>query len=181
MPPLKTDRERLKRALIIFLCLLGAAFALLPFGSMFCEKGDSGEGVFFDFDPYAETARISHYPAFGPAGRLLEKFFISGEGFLIIERKEEAPCGSLDETKKSRGGQRGCGGGDLLNGRFKAYRYIEKTGYEEWTSLALSKSQLESVKSIESPLPAAPDFRYESCRYHFFGWAITLLRMLFRI
>ena len=175
------------------------SFFLCGCGSMLCTKGKTKQGIFFNFYPEFKTVNIGHYPTFAapepsalgllvggkkrapPADRdpYMKKMFVKKNGFLIIHQQRRFHCDNMEEVQKGLPVQ--CKGHKFVNDGFHIRQYTDKSGYKEWTSLALSESEMANVKNAHHAFVSLPDYHYENCRYKMFGGLVQWLQIIFSI
>ena len=185
------------RAIIARISLLiFYSFFLGGCGAMLCSKGKTKQGIFFNFYPEFKTVNIGTYPTFAapepsalgllvggkkrapPASRdpYMKKMFVKKNGFLIIHQQRSFHCDNMEEVQK--GLPVACQGHRFVNDGYQIRQYTKKSGYKEWNSLDLSKSQLTEVKNFHHIFAHSPDYHYENCRYKIFGGLIQWLQII---
>ena len=161
-------------------------FAFTSFcGSSFvCTKGDSRQGLVFDFgkDFGKPWVDIGAYPTFTKNASFVKKIIVDKDrGFLLVSSQKTVHCDNTEEMNKAaRAGNPyvPCKGHKLVE-NYTVRRYIEKKGYEEWSYVPLK--EWEQVQNLEHKFNKQPDYIYENCRYQFFGSLYRLIQTIKRI
>ena len=161
---------------------------LLPFclwgcGSTLCTKGDTKQGLFFDFGSEwgRDYVNIGRYPTFHSGASFVKKIIVDRwEGFLLVSSQNTVHCDNKEEMDRlaKQGKFIACKGHKIVE-NYTIHRYRDDKGYEEWSYV--SKSEWENIKSLHHVFSKKPDYFYENCRHHFFGGLIQLLRMIISI
>lgn len=178
--------ERLRppapRALALLLPLLGGC------GAMLCTKGETRQGVIFDF--WSMMGRgyldLSHYPTFhsgpdGGAAKLIVEgggLGEEGEGFLLVMPQGRVHCDNMDEL---RAGKRVRCKGHRVVDTHRVHRYTRERGYEEWATDAVPEEEWRKAAGVDHAFPQKPEFHYENCRYDSFAGVVQLFQTVVRI
>ena len=156
---------------------------------MLCSKGDTNQGLFFDFDlfpqPYVD---IGASPTMFEGGIHVKHIIVKEEGFLVVTwRQVVTQCTPEKENQEAfhtlvKPCKR------YLEGRvFKTVekyiirRYIEGKGYEEWKPGTIPKKEWKSITKLNHIFSKPPTYHYENCRWTIFGGWQMLRQIISRI
>ena len=143
---------------------------------MLCSKGDTNQGILFDYDPLFQTVDIGPYPTAHIRDSWVKKLIVREAGFLLVYGQKSVHCDNYEEMKKNY--HTPCEGHKLVE-NYTIIRYHDNTGYEEWSYAP--KEDWQNVENIEHVFEKKPDYHYENCRFQLFGGLIKLIQMIIRI
>ena len=152
------------------------SFNFIGCASFLCTKGDSNQGLYFDYDPVFKTVDIAAYPTFHLKDSWVKKLIVKEEGFLLVYGQNTVHCDNREEMRKNI--NLACKGHKIVE-NYTIIRYTDKTGYEEW-SYALKKDW-ESINSLGHIFLKKADYHYKNCRYQLFAGIKRLLQIIKRI
>ncbi len=155
---------------------IALCFPLLGCGSMLCSKGDTNQGVFFDFDPVLQSVDIGAYPTFHSKDSWVKKLIVKPEGFLLVSSQKTVHCDNHEEMKKNI--HLVCKGHKLVE-VYTIFRYIDKTGYQEWSYASLQ--EWENITDLYHKFSKKPQYHYQKCRYKFFGFLYQLWQIIKKV
>ena len=156
--------------LIFSVCFLGAC------GSTLCTKGDSKQGLRFDFDPVLKTVDIGAYPTFHKKASFVKKLIVTWDGFLLVSSQKTVHCDNKEEMKKTI--NLACEGHRLVD-NYTVRRYTDQRGYEEWPYMPEDK--WKNIKDLDHSFSTAPAYHYKNCRFAPFGALIMLLQIIKKV
>ena len=166
---------------LVFL-LLGVS--LLGCGSMLCTKGDTKQGLFFEFDSLLGKSYvdIGSEPTVVSGSSWVKKLIVKDEGFLLVTSQKSVHCDNVEEMNQAakRGKMVGCEGHRLVE-KYKICRYRDNSGYEEWGYDEISEKEWKSIESLNHSFSKKPDYHYENCRYHFLGKIYQIFQTINRV
>ena len=165
---------RQKKPLFLLLFL----FALPGCDSMLCTKGDSRQGLFFDFGSVLgrNYVNIGHYPTFHTGSDFVKKLIVKENGFLLISSQGTVYCDNRKEMRQ-QGPHVACKGHKIVN-VYTVRRYTDSGGYEEWGDDKIPEKEWRSARSLNHSFSAAPEYHYENCRYKIFGGLYQLIQII---
>ena len=161
--------------------LIVAFFCFLWSGSMLCTKGDTKQGLFFEFGSALDYdyVAIDSYPGFRAGDQYVKKLIVDNvDGFLLVYEQGAVHCDNNEEIKRNPTAR--CKGHKIVNS-YIMKRYTEKNGYEEWGKGKISEEDWKDVSNLYHTFSVQPDYHYENCRYHYFGALLMFLKMTSRI
>ena len=166
---------------LFFLFLVSSTLLVGCFGSTLCTKGDTKQGLFFDYGKiYGRSyVDIGAYPTFVPDASWVKKLIVEDNGFLAVTGQKTIVCEEPKKTPETTAKGSGYCKNRKQVERYTAYRYIEGRGYEEWPGI--SKNQWENIQTLEHQFSVSPEYFYENCRYRFFGRFFQLLEVMQKI
>ena len=144
-----------------------------------CTKGDTKQGVYFDF--WYGYVDISGLATSTANSSWVKKIFTSSESFLLASAQKTVHCDNFKEMKKAAKQKKpspGCKGHKIVE-NVTVYRYTEEKGYEEWPNLP--KSQWSKIKGIDHKFKTLPKYHYENCRFKIFGGISQLFETILKI
>ena len=170
---MKLGRTYLLYVILFFLPLAGC-------GSMLCTKGDSNQGLFFDFGsllghPYVE---IGGSPSFNLNESYVKKLFVDSRGFLLVSSYKTVHCDNREEMRKDISSS--CRGHRIIE-KYRVRRYRKQYGYEEWESNDIPEVEWKTITDIDDSFSKKPTYHYENCRYSLFGGFYQLIQAIRRI
>ena len=145
-------------------------------GSMLCSKGDSNQGLYFDYDSIFQTVDIGTYPTAHLKASWVKKLIVKEKGFLLVYGQKTVHCDNHEEMKKNV--QLPCEGHKLVENH-TIIRYTDDTGYEEWNYVP--EEDWKDIQSLNHVFQKKPNYHYENCRYQLFAGFIRLIQMIKRI
>lgn len=167
--------------LFIFIFL---AFSLLGCGTMLCTKGNTKQGLFFEFDSMLGKGYvdIGAEPTAVSGSSWVKKIIIEDEGFLLVTSQKSVHCDNVEQMNQAakQGQIVGCQGHRLVE-NYLIRRYIDDKGYEEWGNGKIPEKEWRNITDLRHSFSQKPDYHYENCRYHFLGGLYQLLQIIGRV
>ena len=167
-------RQKKPFYLILFLMALPGCDAIL------CTKGDSKQGLFFNFgsDFGRGYVNIGAYPTFHTGADFVKKLIVKENGFLLVSSQGTVHCDNREEMLK--GAQVACKGHKIVD-IYTVRRYTDSGGYEEWGDSKIPEKEWEAVASLNHSFSLPPDYHYKNCRLKIFGGLYQILQIIQRI
>ena len=145
---------------------------------MLCTKGNSNQGLFFDFDPWLKTVDIGAYPTYHAGASWVKKIIVKRNGFLTVSAQGTVHCDNAEEMKKNIYVH--CKGHKVVQ-RHTIRRYRDNKGYEEWETEAISKKEWSQIADLDHKFSKPPLYHYKNCRYKLFGGLYQIWQTIKRI
>lgn len=161
-------------------CLL--SFFLAGCGSMLCTKGDTKQGVLFNFSTIpGDHVDIGWHPTYVLRDDWVKKLIVDEfDGFFVVTAQSTFHCDSWDKIKIEDRNMSNCKGRRFVD-KHTVRRYLRKRGYEEWGSETMPKEEWQNVKNIHHSFSTKPDYFYENCRYHLLGGVYKFLQIIEKV
>ena len=173
----------LRILLRIFITAL-VLFPLFGCGAMLCTKGDTKQGLFFDFDSAwgKSYVDIGSEPTAVSGSSWVKNLIVDHDGFLLVTSQKSVHCDNVEEMNRlaKQGKSIGCKGHRLVE-RYLIRRYVDERGYEEWGYDKILKKEWQGIDSLRYSFSKKPDYHYENCRWHFLGGLYKLFQVMDRI
>ena len=160
---------------------------VLPFlgcGSMLCTKGDTKQGLFFEFDSMLgkNYVDIGAEPTATSDSSWVKILMVEYDGFLLVTSQKSVHCDNKEQMDQEakKGKIIGCQGHRLVE-NYLIRRYTDEKGYEEWGYNNIPEKEWRGIKNLKHSFSKKPDYHYENCRYHIFGSLYQILQIIDRV
>ena len=160
---------------------------ILPFlgcGSMLCTKGNTKQGLFFEFDSIFGKGYvdIGAEPTATTDSSWVKNLIIKNEGFLLVTSQKSVHCDNKEQMDREakKGNMIRCQNHRLVE-NYLIRRYTDETGYEEWGYNKIPEKEWRGIKDLRHSFSKKPDYHYENCRYHLLGGLYQILQIIDRV
>ena len=162
-------------------------FLVLPFlgcSSMLCTKGDTKQGLFFEFDSILGKGYvdIGAEPTATSDASWVKNLIVKNEGFLLVTSQKSVRCDNKEQMDREakKGNMIRCQNHRLVE-NYLIRRYTDDIGYEEWGYNKIPEKEWRGIKNLKHSFSKKPDYHYENCRYHFLGGLYQILQIIDRV